>query len=348
MCRAFFAAALATISLLGSFSMSMAADPVTHYQTVTVGGVKVFYREADDPGKPALLLLHGFPTSSHMFRNLIPLLAGRYHVIAPDYPGFGFSDAPDRTLFQYTFEHLTQVMDEFVQAVGLKRYAIYIFDYGAPIGLRLALAHPERVTAIISQNGNIYEEGLSAGFAGRLKASREPTEQARTAWRAALTPEAGLRRYTTGVPEAHRVLVAPETYTLDSTLLSRPGNDEIQLDLLMDYGSNVVLYPKFQEYLRTAKPPLLAVWGKNDPTFVPTGAEAFKRDAPGAEVHLYDTGHFALETHLHEIAGTIGDFLRRKVEHRPATSGGISHPARTQSSARSQAHSVPATDATSR
>jgi len=329
MCRAFFAAALATIALLGSFSISMAADPVTHYRTVTVGDIKVFYREAGDSRKPALLLLHGFPTSSHMFRNLIPLLADRYHVIAPDYPGFGFSDAPDRTLFKYTFEHLTEVMEEFTQTVGLKRYAMYIFDYGAPIGLRLALTHPERVTAIISQNGNAYEEGLSPGFAGRLKASREPTEQARTAWRAALTPEAGQRRYLTGVPEVQRVLVAPEAFALDSALLARPGNDEIQLDLLMDYGSNVALYPQVQEYLRHRRPPILLIWGKNDQTFVPAGAEAFKRDVPGAEVHLYDTGHFALETHLHEIAGTIRDFLRRKVDHLPATTGGSSHPGRT-------------------
>ena len=329
MCRAFFAAALATIALLGSFSISMAADPVTHYRTVTVGDIEVFYREAGDSRKPALLLLHGFPTSSHMFRNLIPLLADRYHVIAPDYPGFGFSDAPDRTLFKYTFEHLTEVMEEFTQTVGLKRYAMYIFDYGAPIGLRLALTHPERVTAIISQNGNAYEEGLSPGFAGRLKASREPTEQARTAWRAALTPEAGQRRYLTGVPEAQRVLVAPEAFALDSALLARPGNDEIQLDLLMDYGSNVALYPQVQEYLRHRRPPILLIWGKNDQTFVPAGAEAFRRDVPGAEVHLYDTGHFALETHLHEIAGTIRDFLRRKVDHLPATTGGSSHPGRT-------------------
>ncbi len=249
-----------------------------------------------------------------MFRNLIPLLADRYRVIAPDYPGFGFSDAPDRTQFKYTFDHLAGVIDEFTQAVGLKSYAMYIFDYGAPIGLRLALAHPERITAIISQNGNAFEEGLSAGFVGRLKASREPTEQARAAWRAALSPEAGQRRYLTGVPEAHRALVAPEAFALDSALLARPGNDELQLDLLMDYGSNVVLYPKVQQYLRTAKPPVLAVWGRNDQTFVPAGAEAFRRDVPGAEVHLYDTGHFALETHLHEIAGVIRDFLRRKVK----------------------------------
>jgi pimeloyl-ACP methyl ester carboxylesterase len=346
--RTFFAAAIAAIALLGSFSLSMAADPVTSYRTVSVGDAKVFYREAGDPKKPALLLLHGFPTSSHMFRNLIPLLADRYHVIAPDYPSFGFSDMPDRVQFKYTFEHFTEVMDGFTQAVGLKRYAMYIFDYGAPIGMRLALAHPERVTAIISQNGNVYEEGLSAGFAGRLKASREPTEQARAAWRAALTPEAGLRRYMTGVPETQRALVAPETYTLDNTVLARPGNDEIQLDLLMDYNSNLALYPKFQEYLRVAKPPVLAVWGKNDQTFVSAGAEAFRRDVPDAEVHLYDTGHFALETHLHEIAGVIRDFLRRKVEHVAATSGGISRPGGTRSSARSQVHSGPATDAMSR
>ena len=314
MCRALFAAALVTIALLGS-SLSMAAAPVTQYRTVTVGDVKVFYREAGDPRKPALLLLHGFPTSSHMFRNLIPLLADRYHVIAPDYPGFGFSDAPDRTSFKYTFEHLTEVMDEFTQTVGLKRYAMYIFDYGAPIGLRLASAHPERVTAIVSQNGNAYEEGLSVGFAGRLKASRGSAEQqARATWRAALTPDAGQRRYLTGVPEAKRDLVAPEAFALDSALLARPGNDEIQLDLLMDYGSNVALYPRVQEYLRRRRPPILLVWGKNDQTFVLAGAEAFKRDVPGAEVHLYDTGHFALETHLHEIAGTIRDFLHRKVK----------------------------------
>ena len=312
--RAFFAAALATIALLGSYWPSLAAGPVTRYRTVAVGDGKVFYREAGDPKKPALLLLHGFPTSSHMFRDLIPLLADRYHVIAPDYPGFGFSDAPDRTSFPYTFEHLADVMDGFAQTVGLKRYAMYIFDYGAPIGLRLALAHPDRVTAIISQNGNAYEEGLSAGFAGRLKASREATEQARTAWRAALTPDAGQRRYLTGVPDAKRDVVAPEAFALDSALLARPGNDEIQLDLLMDYNSNVALYPQVQEYLRRRRPPVLLVWGKNDQTFVPAGAEAFKRDVPGAEVHLYDTGHFALETHLHEIAGAIRDFLRRKVK----------------------------------
>src|SRR5258705_618275 len=314
MCRAFFAAALATIALLGSFSISMAADPVTRYRTVTVGDVKVFYREAGDSNKPALLLLHGLPSSSHMFRNLIPLLANRYHVIAPDYPGFGFSDAPDRTLFQYTFEHLTEVMDEFTQTVGFKRYAMYIFDYGAPIGLRLALAHPERVTAIISQNGNAYEEGLSPAWGGRVKVWQQPTAENRTALRGALTPAAAQRRYFAGVSEADRALVAPETFALDDALLARPGNDELQLDLLIDYGSNIALYPKFQEYLRTAQPPLLVVWGKNDQAFIQPGAGAFKRDVPGAEVHLYDTGHFALETHLHEIAGTIRDFLHRKVQ----------------------------------
>jgi pimeloyl-ACP methyl ester carboxylesterase len=315
MLRAFFAAAIATIAFFGSFPSSMAAGPVTYHRTVSVSDGKVFYREAGDPKKPALLLLHGFPSSSHMFRDLIPLLADSYHVIAPDYPGFGFSDAPERTSFNYTFEHLTEVMDEFAQTVGLNRYAMYIFDYGAPIGLRLALAHPERVTAIISQNGNAYEEGLSAGFAGRLKASRESSEQqARTTWRGALTPDAGQRRYMTGVPDAKKELVAPEAFALDSALLARPGNDEIQLDLLMDYGSNVALYPQIQEYFRRRRPPILLVWGKNDQTFVPAGAEAFRRDVPDAELHLYDTGHFALETHLHEIAGTIRDFLRRKVK----------------------------------
>jgi pimeloyl-ACP methyl ester carboxylesterase len=318
-----------------------------NFRKVDVDGVNIFYREAGIKNTPPILLLHGFPSAGHMFRDLIPQLADRFRLIAPDLPGFGQSDMPDRSTFAYTFHNIARVIDRFTEVIGLRRFAIYVFDYGAPIGFRLATWHPDRVTAIISQNGNAYEEGLSAGFAGRLRASREPTEQARAAWRAALTPEAGQRRYLTGVSEAHRVLVAPEAFALDSALLSRPGNDEIQLDLLMDYGSNVALYPEVQEYLRRTHPPVLLVWGKNDQTFVPAGAEAFKRDVPGAEMHLYDTGHFALETHLHEIAGTIRDFLRRKVDRLPATIGGIPHPAGTQSSARSQDHSAPAMGATS-
>jgi pimeloyl-ACP methyl ester carboxylesterase len=287
------------------------------YQYSIVDGNKIFYREAGPKTAPAILLLHGFPTSSHMFRNLIPALAAQYHVIAPDLPGFGFSDAPDRKLFSYTFEHLAQVIGKFVESIGVKRHAIYIFDYGAPVGLRLALAHPERITAIISQNGNAYEEGLSAGWNPIQKYWQEPTAANRAALRDFLTPEATRSQYLYGV--ANELLIAPESWTLDSALLARPGNDEIQLDLFLDYASNVALYPKFQEYFRTQSPPLLAVWGKNDPFFVAPGAEAFKRDLPQAEVHFYDTGHFALETHAPEIAAAVNDFLARKLPARSTT-----------------------------
>jgi len=246
-----------------------------------------------------------------MFRNLIPTLADRYHVIAPDLPGFGFSDVPDRRQFLYTFENLAKVIDTFTQTIGLERYGIYVFDYGAPVGFRLALAHPERVTAIISQNGNAYEEGLSQGWNPIQKYWKEPTPENRAALRDFLTPEATKSQYLYGVQD--ETLVAPEAYQLDSTLLARPGIDEIQLDLFLDYASNVALYPKFQEYFRTKRPPLLAVWGKHDPFFLPPGAEAFKRDNPNAEVHFYDTGHFALETHYREIADAIREFLSRKL-----------------------------------
>jgi pimeloyl-ACP methyl ester carboxylesterase len=284
---------------------------MTRYHHAIVDGSKVFYREAGSNTSPNILLLHGFPTSSHMFRNLIPSLADRYHVVAPDLPGFGFSDAPDRKQFRYTFENLAKVIDRFTQTIGLERYAIYVFDYGAPVGLRLALAHPERIMAIISQNGNAYEEGLSQGWNPIQKYWKEPTAENRTALRDFLKPETTKWQYTDGVQD--ETLVAPEAYTLDSALLGRPGNDEIQLDLFLDYASNVALYPKFQEYLRTKRPPVLAVWGKNDPFFLPPGAEAFKRDNPDAEIHFYDTGHFALETHAQEIASTVRDFLTRKL-----------------------------------
>lgn len=287
---------------------------MTRYQHATVDGFKIFYREAGPKTAPTILLLHGFPASSHMFRNLIPALSDRFHVIAPDLPGFGFSDAPDRKGFRYTFEHLAEVIDGFTQTIGLERFAIYVFDYGAPVGLRLALAHPERITAIISQNGNAYEEGLSQGWNPIQKYWKEPTAENRTALRGFLKPEATRWQYLHGVQDA--TLVAPESYELDSALLTRPGNDDIQLDLFLDYASNVALYPKFQEYFRTNQPPLLAVWGKSDPFFLPPGAEAFKRDNPGAEVHFYDTGHFALETHTEEIAHAIRDFLDRKLASR--------------------------------
>jgi pimeloyl-ACP methyl ester carboxylesterase len=287
------------------------------YNQVTVGGNKIFYREAGPATAPTILLLHGFPTSSHMFRNLIPALADRYHVVAPDLPGFGFSDAPDRKSFRYTFENLAKVIDNFTQSIGLQRYAIYVFDYGAPVGLRLALAHPERITAIVSQNGNAYVEGLSEGWNPIQKYWKEPNEANRAALRDFLKPEATKWQYTHGVQDA--TLVAPEAYELDSALLARPGNDEIQLDLFLDYASNVALYPKFQEYFRAKQPPVLAVWGKNDPFFLPPGAEAFKRDIPGAEVHFYDTGHFALETHHREIDEAIREFLGRKLASKATT-----------------------------
>jgi pimeloyl-ACP methyl ester carboxylesterase len=293
----------------------MTAIPTTahkvRYRTAHVDAIKIFYREAGDAKAPALLLLHGFPTSSHMFRDLIPLLCDRYRLVAPDLPGFGFTEAPDRAQFNYTFDHVTQVIERFTEAVGLGRYTLYVFDYGAPVGFRLALKHPERVTAIISQNGNAYEEGLSDGWNPIEKYWKEPTAANRAALRDFLKPETTRWQYIHGV--ANESLVAPESYTLDSALLERPGNDEIQLDLFLDYASNVALYPKFQQFFRTKRPPLLAVWGKSDPFFLPAGADAFKRDNPEAEVHFYDTGHFALETHVYEIAAAIRDFLGRHV-----------------------------------
>jgi pimeloyl-ACP methyl ester carboxylesterase len=284
---------------------------MTAYRRTQVDGIEIFYREAGARNAPAVLLLHGFPTSSHMFRNLIPALADRYHVIAPDLPGFGFTQSPDRTQFKYTFENLARVVGKFTETLGLDRFAIYVFDYGAPVGLRLALAHPERITAIISQNGNAYEEGLSQGWNPIQKYWKEPTAQNRATLREFLKPETTKWQYTHGV--ADETLIAPEAYELDSALLTRPGNDEIQLDLFLDYASNVALYPKFQEYFRSRKPPLFAVWGKDDPFFLPPGAEAFKRDNPTAEVKFFDTGHFALETHSQEIAAAIQDFLQRKL-----------------------------------
>jgi len=242
-----------------------------------------------------------------MFRDLIPALSDRYHVIAPDLPGFGFTDAPDRASFPYTFASLAKVIDRFTEVLGLNRFAIFVFDYGAPIGFRIALKHPDRITAIISQNGNAYDEGLSEGWNPIQAYWREPTAKNRAALRDFLKPETTKWQYVHGVSDAS--LVAPESYTLDSALLARPGNDEIQLDLFLDYASNVALYPDFQHYLRKHRPPLLAVWGKNDPFFLPPGAEAFRRDVPDAEVRFYDTGHFALETHGAEIAVAIGKFL---------------------------------------
>jgi pimeloyl-ACP methyl ester carboxylesterase len=290
----------------------MEADMTIKYRTQPVsGGVKVFYREAGPADAPVILLLHGFPTSSHMFRDLIPILADRYRVIAPDLPGFGNTTAPPRGSFDYSFDKLAKVIGEFVDALGLRRYAMYVFDYGAPTGFRLALAHPERVTAIISQNGNAYLEGLSEAWEGWQRYWRSPTLANREACREALLP-ATIRdfQYLHG---ADSQLVAPDGYTLDIAYMARAGAEEIQLDLILDYRSNVALYPKFQEYLRNHRPPLLAIWGKNDPFFIPPGAEAFRRDIPDAEVRFLDAGHFALETHAEEIGRAIREFLGPKL-----------------------------------
>ena len=278
----------------------------TQYRTQQIAGLTIFYREAGDTSNPTVLLLHGFPTSSHMFRDLIPLLAPQYHVVAPDLPGFGFSDAPSRSRFPYTFERLTDVIEQFTEAIGLSRYATYIFDYGAPVGLRLALRHPERITAIISQNGNAYEEGLSGEWNPIQRYWANPNAENRAALKAFLSPESVKWQYTHGA-DASRV--APEAYALDAALLGRPGNEEVQLDLFLDYASNVTLYPEFQAYFRNYQPPTLAVWGKSDPIFLPAGADAFKRDNQNARVELLDAGHFALETHSAEMGAKIVGFL---------------------------------------
>ncbi len=277
------------------------------YRTADVDGFNIFYREAGAPDAPNVLLLHGFPSAGHMFRDLIPQLADRYHVVAPDLPGFGQSDMPERSKFSYTFDNLARVIDRFTSLVSLRRFAIYVFDYGAPTGFRLAIWHPERITAIISQNGNAYAEGLSDGWNPIRAYWQDPSEANRNALRAFLSPETTLWQYTHGV--ADRSLVSPDGYSLDNFYLSRPDADEVQLDLFGDYKSNVALYPEFQAYFRRHAPPLLAVWGKNDPFFLPPGAEAFKRDIPGAETRFFDTGQFALETHCDQIAAAIRVFL---------------------------------------
>ena len=273
------------------------------FKTADVDGTQIFYREACQTRAPTLLLLHGFPTSSHMFRDLIPLLADRFHLVAPDLPGFGRSDIPSRI----TFARIATIIGRFTEVIGLSRFAIYIFDYGAPTGLRLALMSPERVAAIITQNGNAYEEGLSEGWTPIRAYWKEPSQANRDALRSFLTPEATYWQYTHGVSDVSAV--SPDGYSLDDFYMTRPGAHEAQLDLLGDYGSNVALYPEFQAYFRKYQPLLLAVWGRNDPFFLPAGAEAYKRDIPAAEVHFYDTGHFALETHAPEIASAITSFI---------------------------------------
>jgi pimeloyl-ACP methyl ester carboxylesterase len=284
---------------------------VTRYRTARVDGVELFYREAGPADAPAVVLLHGFPTSSHMFRNLIPALADRYRVIAPDYPAFGQSAVPERNEFSYTFARFADLMDGLLNQLGVNRYALYVQDYGAPVGYRLALKHPGRVTALVVQNGNAYEEGLKE-FWKPLKAYwAEGSKANREALRAGLTLAATRSQYLDGVRDRSRI--SPDNWVHDQALLERPGVDQIMLDLFKDYGTNLALYPKFQEFFRTRRPPTLIVWGKNDAIFPADGAYPYLRDLPDAELHLLDTGHFALEDKGMEIAGLMRDFLERKL-----------------------------------
>ncbi len=281
------------------------------FNTVDVDGLKVFYRDAGDTSRPTVLLLHGFPSASHMFRDLIPELADRYHVVAPDLPGFGMTEQPARDQFSYTFENIAKVIGRFTEVLGLKTFAIYVFDYGAPVGFRLAVETPKRITAIITQNGNTYLEGVSDAFAPVQAYWKEPTQAHRDALRGFLAPQTTLWQYTHGVVDPS--LVSPDGRNLDDFYLARPGNDEIQLDLLLDYQSNVTMYGTIHAYLRKYRPPVLAVWGKNDPFFIPPGAEAFRRDVPSADVRFVESGHFALETHAREIGAAMREFLGKHV-----------------------------------
>ena len=285
--------------------------PGTSIHRVEADGVTVFYREAGAADAPLVLLLHGFPTSSFQYRELMPRLADRYRVIAPDLPGFGFTEVSEQRRYKYSFDALARTVLAFSNALGLDRYALYVFDYGAPTGFRLAMARPERVTAIVSQNGNAYEEGLGDAWAPIRRYWSEPSSENREAVRQALSPEGIRWQYTAGVPNPD--VIAPEGYTLDAAMIARPGNMDIQLDLFLDYANNVKLYPAFQEYFRKSKPPLLAIWGKHDPFFIPAGAEAYRRDNPNAVVQLLDTGHFALETHVEAIALSMRQFLAKTV-----------------------------------
>jgi pimeloyl-ACP methyl ester carboxylesterase len=283
--------------------------PAPSIRRAEADGVQVFYRSAGEADAPVVLLLHGYPSSSFMFRELIPRLSNHYRVIAPDLPGFGFTEVPAERQYSYTFDQLALTIDAFTRALKIDRYAIYVFDYGAPTGFRLAMAHPERVLAIISQNGNAYEEGLGDAWGPIRKYWASPTAENRDILRQSVLTAGGTRwQYTEGVPNPESV--PPESYTLDTALLERPGSKEIQLDLFLDYASNVKLYPKFQDYFRKSKPPLLAIWGKNDPFFIPAGARAFKKDLPDAQVQFLDTGHFAIETHVVEIAAAMKQFLK--------------------------------------
>lgn len=284
--------------------------PVVRYHTVKLDGLDIFYREAGPSNAPTVLLLHGFPTSSYMFRNLIPILATRYHVIAPDYPGYGQSSAPDHTQFKYTFDNLANVVDKLTHHLGVERFTLYVQDYGAPIGYRLAAARPERIEGIVVQNGNAYLEGLPDSFWGPIKAYwADPSPENRAHLVGILNTDGYRSQYLTGVQDPS--VISPDTWTLDAANLARPGNQEIQLDLLLDYGSNPPLYPAWQQYFREHQPPMLIVWGKNDPIFPPVGAEPYKRDLRNLEFHLLDTGHFALEDHSEVIGEHMLRFLDR-------------------------------------
>lgn len=279
----------------------------TTFHTVKVKDSEIFYRRSGDPKAPAILLLHGFPTSSHMFRDLMPLLADSFHLVAPDLPGFGNTVSPSRGLFEYTFDNLAKTMDDFADAIGLNCFALYVFDYGAPVGFRLALMHPDRITAIISQNGNAYLEGFSEAWGVWKNYWRNPTPANREACRDSLSATTIREiQYLHGTDPSR---ISPDGFTLDMAYLARPGADEIQLDLILDYRTNPLLYPAFQKYFREHQPPTLAVWGRNDLHFLPAGAEAYRRDNPNAKVVLLNTGHFALESHAVEIAGEIQKFF---------------------------------------
>ena len=276
------------------------------YNKLSVNGINIFYRTSGSPDKPAMILFHGFPSASHMFRDLMPMLEDKFYLIAPDYPGFGQSDIPSRDEFNYTFDNLAEIIDDLIKSLGLEKFYIYVFDYGAPIGFRIALKHPEKILGIVSQNGNIYREGLGKKWEARAEYWANPTKELRESYKSAFAPETIIGQYTFGTEPGS---VSPDGYSLDIYYTQRPGYDEIQSDLIFDYQNNVKLYPKFQEYLRTYRPRLLAAWGKNDPSFIPAGAEAFKRDLPDCEVHLVNSGHFALESCCEEIAHIILKFF---------------------------------------
>jgi pimeloyl-ACP methyl ester carboxylesterase len=301
--------ALPVLAPIAAHAMEQKSVETIHYRTAKINGLDIFYREAGPADAPVVLLLHGFPTSSHMFRNLIPTLADRYHVIAPDYPGFGESSAPDHTEFEYSFANYATLVDDLLVQLGVSSYAIYLFDYGAPVGLRLALKHPERVSALIVQNGNAYEEGLGEFWKPMKVDWANPTVATRDALSFLVSPETTKFQYQDGMEDETRI--DPANWRHDQPLLDRPGNKDIQLDLFHDYGTNVGLYPLFQEFFREFQPPTLIVWGKNDKIFPPAGATPYLRDLPDAEFHLLNTGHFALEDKLYEMAPIINSFLDR-------------------------------------